>query len=182
FVLLIAGANLGRMVLAGAGARERELAIRVALGAGRWRLLRQMLTESVLLALAGAAGGVVLSIWGLELLKQIGARTVPRLAEVNVDLVVLIVTAVVAVGTGILFGLVPAFASAKPELTEALKEGGRTSTTGARRNQVRNSLVGAEIALALVLLVGAGLLLKSYVRVQTIDPGLDRRNVLTVEI
>src|ERR1700720_2124242 len=166
FVLLIACANLATMLLARASARERELAIRVALGAGRWRLLRQVLTESVLLAVAGAAGGIILSIWGLELLKQIGARTIPRLGEVGVDLTVLIVTAVVAVGTGILFGLIPAFASAKPELTEALKEGGRGSTSGARRNQVRNSLVVAEIALALVLLVGAGLLLKSYARVQ----------------
>src|SRR5437867_49818 len=182
FVLLIACANLATMLLARASARERELAIRVALGAGPWRLLRQMLTESVLLALAGAAGGIILSIWGLELLKQIGARTVPRLAEVNVDLVVLIVTAVVAVGTGILFGLIPAFASAKPELTEALKEGGRSSTTGTRRNQVRNSLVVAEIALALVLLVGAGLLLKSYTRVQNVNPGFNPNNVLTMEV
>src|SRR5205085_6521173 len=182
FVLLIACANLATMLLARASARERELAIRVALGAGRWRLLRQMLAESVLLALAGAALGIFLSVWGLELLKQIGARTVPRLAEVNVDLGVLMVTAAVAVGTGILFGLIPAFASAKPELTEALKEGGRSSTTGVRRNQVRNSLVVAEIALALVLLVGAGLLLKSYARVQNIDPGFDRRNILTAEL
>src|ERR1700736_836140 len=182
FVVLIGCANLATMLLARASARERELAIRIALGAGRWRLLRQMLTESVLLALAGAAGGIILSIWGLELLKQIGARTIPRLAEVNIDLVVLVVIAVVAVGTGILFGLIPAFASAKPELTEALKEGGRSSTTGARRNQVRNSLVVAEIALALVLLVGAGLLLKSYACVQNIDPGFDCRNILTAEI
>jgi len=182
FVLLIACANLATMLLARASARERELAIRVALGAGRWRLLRQMLTESILLALAGAALGIFLSIWGLELLKQIGARTIPRLAEVNVDFVVLVVTAAVAVGTGILFGLIPAFAAAKPELTEALKEGSRSSTTGARRNQVRNSLVVTEIALALVLLVGAGLLLKSYARVQNIDPGFDRTNVFTAEI
>jgi putative ABC transport system permease protein len=182
FVLLIACANLATMLLARASARERELAIRIALGAGRWRLLRQMLTESVLLALAGAALGIFLSMWGLELLKQIGARTIPRLAEVNIDLGVLIVTAFVAVGTGILFGLIPAFATTKPELTEALKEGGRSSTPGARRNQVRNSLVVAEIALALVLLVGAGLLLKSYARVQNIDPGFDRSNVLTAEI
>src|SRR5205085_8493894 len=112
FVLLIACANLATMLLARASARERELAIRVALGAGRWQLLRQMLTESVLLALAGAALGIVLSVWGLELLTRIGARTSPRLAEVNIDLVVLIVTAAVAVGTGILFGLIPAFASA----------------------------------------------------------------------
>jgi putative ABC transport system permease protein len=182
FVLLIACANLATMLLARASARERELAIRIALGAGRWRLLRQMLTESVLLALAGAAGGLVLSIWGLELLKQIGARTIPRLAEVSVDLVVLIITAVVAVGSGILFGLIPAFASAKPELTEALKEGGRSSTTGARRNQLRNSLVVAEIALALLLLVGAGLLLKSYARVQNVNPGFNPNNVLTMEL
>jgi putative ABC transport system permease protein len=182
FVLLIACANLATMLLARASARERELAVRVALGAGRWHLLRQMLTESVLLAIAGAAIGIFLSVWGLELLKQIGARTIPRLAEVNVDLVVLVVTAVVAVGTGILFGLIPALASAKLELTETLKEGGRSSTTSARRNQVRNSLVVAEIALALVLLVGAGLLLKSYARVQNIDPGFDRRNILTAEI
>jgi putative ABC transport system permease protein len=182
FVLLIACANLATMLLARASARERELAIRVALGAGRWQLLRQILTESVLLALAGAIFGTFLSVWGLEVLKQIGARTIPRLAEVNVDLVVLIVTAFVAVGTGILFGLIPAFASAKPELTEVLKEGGRSSTTGARRTQVRDSLVVAEIALALVLLVGAGLLLKSYALVQNIDPGFDRGNVLTAEI
>src|SRR5213080_3097132 len=182
FVLLIACANLATMLLARASARERELAIRVALGAGPWRLLRQMLTESVLLALTGAGAGIVLSIWGLDLLKGISARTVPRLAEVNVDLEVLVITAIVAVGTGILFGLIPALSSAKPELTEALKEGGRGSTTGARRNLLRNSLVVAEIALALVLLVGAGLLLKSYTRLQNIDPGFDRRNVLTAEI
>ena len=182
FVLLIACANLATMLLARASARERELAIRVALGAGRWRLLRQMLTESVLLAIAGAAAGIILSVWGLVLLKQIGARTIPRLAEVNVDVVVLNVTAIVAVGTGILFGLIPALATAKPELTEALKEGGRSSTTSAQRNEVRNFLVIAEIALALVLLVGAGLLLKSYARVQDIDPGFDRGNVLTAEV
>ena len=182
FVLLIACANLATMLLARANAREREMAIRVALGAGRWRLLRQMLTESVLLALAGAILGSFLGVWGLELLKQIGARTIPRLAEVNVDSVVLIVTTVVAVGTGILFGLIPGLASGKPELTEALKEGGRSSTAGTRSNQVRNSLVVTEIALALVLLVGAGLLLKSYARVQNIDPGFDRRNILTAEL
>jgi putative ABC transport system permease protein len=182
FVLLIASANLATMLLARASAHERDLAIRIALGAGRWQLLRQILTESVLLALMGAAGGIVLSFWGLEFLKQIGARTIPRLAEVNIDLVVLSVTAIVSLGTGILFGLVPALASAKPELTEALKEGGRSSTAGAHRNRMRNSLIVAEIALALVLLVGAGLLLKSYARVQSIDPGFDRRDVLTAEL
>lgn len=182
FVLLIACANLATMLLARANTREREFAIRIALGAGPWRLLRQLLTESVLLALVGAVAGIILSVWGLAFLRHIGARTIPRLAEVNIDLVVLVITALVAVGTGLLFGLIPALASAKPELTEALKEGGRGSTAGAKRNQLRNSLVVGEIALALVLLVGAGLLLKSYAHLQNIDPGFDRNNVLTAEI
>jgi len=181
-VLLIACANLATMLLARASAREREVAIRVALGAGPWRLLRQVLTESVLLALIGAAAGIVLSVWALELLKQIGARTVPRLAEVNIDFFVLVVTAAISVGAGILFGLIPGLAATKPELTEALKEGGRGSTAAAHSNRIRNSLVVAEIALALVLLVGSGLLLKSYARLQNIDPGFDRHNVLSAEL
>src|ERR1700731_1307108 len=156
-VLLIACANLTSMLLARAGAREREFAIRVALGAGPARLLRQMLTESVLLALLGGIAGLFLAVWGLNLLRALGSQTVPRIAEVNLDLRVLLVTLVTSVVTGILFGLVPALASAKPELTEALKEGGRGSTTGTRRNRVRNALVISEVALALVLLVAAGL-------------------------
>ena len=181
-VLLIACANLTTMLLARAGAREREFAIRVALGAGPARLLRQMLTESVLLALLGGLAGILLAVWGLDLLRTLGSHTVPRIAEANLDLRVLLVTLVASVVTGILFGLVPAIASAKPELTEALKEGGRGSTTGARRNRVRNALVISEVALALVLLVGAGLLLKSFVRLQNVDPGFDPRNVLTMEV
>jgi len=172
FVLLIACANLATMLLARASARERELAIRVALGAGPWRLLRQLLTESVLLALVGAAVGTILSVWGLEFLRHIGARTIPRLAEVNIDPTVLAITAIIAVG----------IASAKPELTEALKEGGRGSTAGTRRNRLRNVMIVAEIALALMLLVGAGLLIKSFVRLQHVDPGFNPRNVLTAEI
>jgi putative ABC transport system permease protein len=182
FVLLIACANMATMLLARASARERELAIRVALGAGRWRLLRQMLTESVLLAVGGGAAGVLLSLWGIEFLKRIGARTVPRLDEVGVDPAVLAIMAMVAIGTGILFGLLPALASSKPELTEALKDGGRGTSSGVRRNRLRNSLVVAEIALALVLLVGAGLLMKSFARLQSVDPGFNPHNVLTAEI
>jgi len=182
FVLLIACANLATMLLARASARERELAIRVALGAGPWRLLRQMLTESVLLALGGGILGVILSVWAIEFLKRTGARTVPRLAEVSVDVTVLIVMATIAIGTGILFGLLPGLASAKPELTEALKEGGRGATAGRRHNQIRNGLVVGEIALALVLLVGAGLLIKSYARLQNVNPGFNPHNVLTMEI
>lgn len=181
-VLLIACANLTTMLLARAGSREREMAIRVALGAGPYRVLRQMLTESVLLSIIGGLAGVVLAIWGLDLLTAIGAKTVPRLREVNLDVTVLIVTLVVSVVTGMLFGLAPALASAKPELTEALKEGGRGATSGLRRNRLRNAFVVAEIALALVLLVGAGLLIKSFVRLQNVDPGFNSRNVLTMEL
>ena len=181
-VLLIACANLTTMLLARAGAREREFAIRLALGAGRMQLVRQMLSESILLALIGASAGVILAIWGLDLLRSIGAQTVPRLAEVNLDLRVLLVTLGTAVATGILIGLVPALASGKPELTEALKEGGRGSTSGLRRNRLRSALVIAEVALALVLLVGASLLLKSFARLQNVNPGFEPKNVLTMEV
>jgi putative ABC transport system permease protein len=181
-VLLIACANLTTMLLARAAAREHEIAIRVALGAGRLRLLKQVFTESVLLALIGGAAGVVLALWGVELLKTIGAQTVPRLREVNVDLGVLAVTLAICVGTGIIFGLAPGLASARPELTEALKEGGRGSTQGTRRNRLRNGLVIAEVALALVLLSGAGLLIKSFAHLQNVLPGFNPRNALTFEI
>ncbi|MEY2547194.1 MAG: hypothetical protein QOG48_2311 [Verrucomicrobiota bacterium] len=181
-VLLIACANLATMMLARAGARERELAIRVALGASPFRLLRQLLTESVVVALLGGLAGVLLAVWGLDLLRTIGAQTVPRLREANLDGAVLLMTLLVSVGTGIVFGLVPALTSAKPELTEALKEGGRGSTSGARRNRLRNALVVAEVSLALVLLVGAGLLMKSFVRLQSVSPGFNPHNVVTMEL
>jgi putative ABC transport system permease protein len=181
-VLLIACANLTTMLLARAAAREREFAIRVALGASRLQLLRQVLCESVLLALIGAVAGALLAMWGLDLLRAIGAQTVPRIAEANLDSRVLLVAFLVSIGTGILFGLVPALASGNPELTEALKEGGRSATTGARRNRFRNTLVVAEVAMALVLLVSAGLLLKSFARLQNVHPGFNPRNVLTAEL
>ncbi|PYL30946.1 MAG: ABC transporter permease [Verrucomicrobia bacterium] len=181
-VLLIACANLTTMLLARAAAREREIAIRVALGAGRLRLLKQVFTESVLLSLIGGVAGVLLALWGVESLKAVGEQTVPRLREVNIDLVVLGVTLAICVGTGIIFGLVPGLASSRPELTEALKEGGRSSTVGTRRNSLRNGLVIAEVALALVLLSGAGLLIKSFARLQNVNPGFNPRNALTFEV
>lgn len=181
-VLLIACANLTTMLLARAGAREREFAIRVALGAGRWQLLRQVLTESVLLAVVGGIAGTFLAIWGVEFLQVLGSKTVPRIGEANLDLRVLLVTLGVSVVTGILFGLVPALASGKPELTEALKEGGRGSSTGIRRNRIRNLLVIAEVALALVLLVSAGLLIKSFVRLQNVNPGFNPKGIVTMEL
>src|SRR6266496_5172627 len=181
-VLLIACANLTTMMLARAAAREREMGIRVALGAGRWRLLRQVLVESVFLSLCGGIAGVLLGIWGLDLLKRIGTQTVPRLSEVNLDWHVLIATFVIAVGTGIVFGLVPGLVSGDPNLTETLKEGGRGLSSGARRNRLRQALVIAEVALALVLLTSAGLLIKSFVQLQNVDAGFNPRNVLTMEI
>jgi putative ABC transport system permease protein len=141
-----------------------------------------MLTESIVLGLGGGIAGVILSIWGLEFLKRLGARTIPRLGEVHFDLTVMGATAVLAIGAAILFGLLPAIVSARPELTEILKESGRGSTTGARRNLLRNILVVGEISLALVLLVSAGLLMKSFIRLQAVNPGFDPRNVLTMEL
>jgi putative ABC transport system permease protein len=181
-VLLIACANLTTMLLARASAREREMAIRVAVGANRFRLLRQGLSESLLLAICGGVAGVLLAIWGIAAVKSIGAQTIPRLTEVSIDWVVLGVTLAVAIGTGLIFGIVPALASGKPDLTESLKEGGRSSTTGRHRNRLRNSLVVAEVALALVLLTGAGLLIKSFIRLQKVNPGFTPKNVLTMEM
>src|ERR1051326_313351 len=172
-VLLIACANLTTMLLARGGSREREMAIRVALGAGPLRLLRFLLIESVVLSVIGGCIGIVTAV---------GAKTVPRLREVNLDATVHSLTFIISVATGVLFGIVPALASAKPELTEALKEGGRSSTTGARRNQLRNTLVISEIALALVLLIGAGLLVKSFVQIQNVNPGFNPKNVVTGEL
>jgi putative ABC transport system permease protein len=181
-VLLIACANLATMLLARATAREREMAIRVAVGASRARLLRQSLTESVLLAIFGAAAGTVLAIWAIDLVKSIGVQTIPRLGEVRIDSTVLLVTLFVALGSGLIFGLVPGLASGRPDLTESLKEGGRGSTSGKRHNRLRNTLVVTEVALALVLLTSAGLLLKSFVRLQSVNPGFKPGNVLTAEI
>jgi ABC-type lipoprotein release transport system permease subunit len=158
-VLLIACSNLTTMLLARAASREREMAIRVALGAGLKRMLRQLLTESVVLSILGGIAGVLLAVGALDLLRVIGAQTVPRLREVDLDLSVLAMTFMVAVATGILFGLVPALVCAKPELTEALKEG----WTRCRRKVSIASCAMASSSprpLWLVLLIGAGLLVK----------------------
>jgi predicted permease len=179
---MIACANLATMLLARAAIREREMAIRVAVGASRWRLLRQALTESIVLAIIGAAAGTLLAIWAIDLVRSLGTQTIPRLSEVGVDYTVLLATLAVAVGAGVAFGLVPGLAGGKPDLTESLKEGGRGSTTGRRHNRLRNALVIGEVALALVLLTGAGLLLKSFVRLGNVDPGFNPEQVLTAEI
>jgi putative ABC transport system permease protein len=182
FVLLIACANLATMLLARATAREREMAIRVAVGASRFRILRQGLTESVVLSLVGAAAGTLLAMWAVGLVKSMGPQTIPRLSEVHLDFTVLLVTLVIAIGAGLAFGIAPGLASGKLDLTESLKEGGRGSTAGRRHNRLRNALVVGEVALALVLLTGAGLLLKSLIKMQNVNPGFNPDHVLTAEI
>jgi len=181
-VLLIACANVANLLLARATSRYREMAIRSALGATRVRVVRQMLTESVLLSVVGGGVGLVLAVWWSDLLIALGKEDIPRALQVGVDWRVLAFTAGLSVLTGIVFGLVPAFHSSKSELTETLKEGGRGAGTGSRRNRMRGALVVAELAIAVVLLVGAGLLIQSLWRLQKVTSGLDTENVLTLSV
>jgi putative ABC transport system permease protein len=180
-VLLIACANVANLLLVRASARGRESAIRTALGAGPGRLIRQLLTESVVLALVGAAGGLLLAAWGTGLLVQALPAGTPRLAEVRLDVVVLVFTLVVATLTGIVFGLAPALRAARPDLVPELTEAARGSG-GRRRRRLGAALIVAEIAVALVLLVSAGLLLRSFAAVTRVDPGFDAEHVTAVRM
>ena len=180
-VLLIACANVANLMLARAAAREREMAIRLALGAGRWRVFRQLLTESVLLALAGGALGLLLAVWGIDTIKAVNPGNLPRLDEVSLDGRVLGFTMLTSFVTGILFGLAPALQLPTISLHEVIKEGARGSG-GTRRRWVRQILVVSEVALALVLLIGAGLLINSFWRLQQVDRGFDAHNLLTIRL
>jgi predicted permease len=180
-VLLIACANVANLLLVRASAREREIAVRQALGVGRWRLVRQLLTESAILGLLGGITGLFLGYWAMRLLTAIAATSFPRVAEAHMDLRVLVFTMFVALATGILFGLAPAF-SAGHVTHDALKEGGRSGTAGVGSHRLRGALVVAEIALSLTLLVGAGLLIRSFLRLQEVDTGFRADGVLTLRV
>ncbi len=181
-LLLIACANVASLQLARGESRQREIAVRTALGADRSRIIRQLLTESVALAVAGALVGLLLALWGVQALIAAAPATIPRLQEIGIDARVLLFTAAVAVGTGLLFGLAPALHAAKTDLSGALTEGGRGGTSGSARQRFRRGLVMAQIALALILVTGAGLLLRSFVRLSGVDPGFDPDHVLTTRI
>jgi putative ABC transport system permease protein len=181
-VLLIACANVANLLLARATTRHKEMAIRAALGASRLRVMRQLLTESVMLALAGGALGLLVALWGADLLVVLSGDDIPRATHIGLDGRVLLFTLAVSVFTGMIFGLVPAIQASRPDLSESLKEGGRSSTEGARRNLIRSVLVVFEVATAIVLLVGAGLLIESLRRLQNVNPGFNPKNVLTLSL
>ncbi|HEY9232540.1 MAG TPA: ABC transporter permease, partial [Blastocatellia bacterium] len=179
-VLLIACANVANLTLARLMRREREMAIRAAMGAGRGRLIRQMLTESTLLAVAGGAVGLLVAAWGLQLLVSFAERFTPRAHEIRIDGFVLLFTLVVSLGTGVVFGLLPALGSER-NLGGALKENSRTAA-GAARHRARSLLVVAQVALSFMLLIGAGLMLRSLLKLQSVNPGFNPESVLTMRI
>jgi putative ABC transport system permease protein len=186
FVLLIACANVANLLLARAVGRRREIAIRAAIGAGRGRIIRQLLTESVLLSMCGAVAGAVLGVVGIRALLSVNTANLPRVGRegslVVVDWRVLAFTALAALVTGVLFGLIPALQTSSPDLSATLKESGGRSGTGFRHNKARTILVVSEVALAVVLLVGSALLIRTSMALAAVKPGFDAENVLTLRM
>jgi len=181
FVLLIACANVANLLLVRAAARQKEIALRTALGASRLRIIRQMLTESLLLSILGGALGALLAVWGVQLLVSLSGDSLPPTVNVGIDTNVLAFTFVISIVTGLLFGLAPAFRTANVNLIDSLKDGARGSE-GTLRNRTRSLLVVFESAVAVILLIGAGLLVRSLIALQRVDPGFDANNVLTLRI
>jgi predicted permease len=177
-VVLIACANIANLLLARATGRAKEIAVRVALGAGRARIFRQLLTESVFLGVCAGITGLLLAYWGVDAIKSLATNQLPHLSAIHVDAWVLAFTFALSVFAGILFGLAPAWQSSEIELNEVLRESGRGSTGSAKRHWTRNTLVAIEVAFAVVLLIGSGLLLKSFYMLTHSSPGFDARNLL----
>jgi putative ABC transport system permease protein len=186
FVLLIACANVANLLLARAAERQKEIAIRVALGASRLQVIRQLLIESVLMALIGGALGTLFAVWTIDLfVSRVGdtiALTTPGWGQIRMDRGVLGFTLLVSLATGVMFGLMPALQTTRPDLIESLKEGGRGSAEGFRRSRLRSSLVVTQIALAMMLLTGAALMLRSFLRLQGVNPGFDVDRVITMQL
>jgi putative ABC transport system permease protein len=181
-LLLIACANVANLLLARAASRRKEIAVRLALGATRWRLIRQLIVESVLLGVVGGATGLLMGWWGVDLMRGLLPVDFPRAQGIDVDLNVLGFTLLVSLVTGVMFGLVPAFQSTNPDVNEALKESARSTTGGGRSNRVRSLLVISEVALSLVLLIGAGLLFRSFLRLQAVELGFRPQSLLTFRL